>query len=434
MKILLVQPSHHVPGGRVFKAKRLLFPVLTMPTIASYTPPEHDVEIVNDYVETIDYAKDYDLVAITAKTIHANRAYSIADDFRRRGKPVVMGGMHVSALPDEALQHCDSVVIGEAESTWPALLKDFESGALKPRYRSATLHDLKGLPVPRYDLLKSRAVLSILPYQTTRGCPHNCDFCTVTNFYGRSFRMKPVDEVIAHLAYIKQRYKPGRFFLSDDNICANPKYAYELFEKLIPLKIKWNSQADIHIAKRPDLLALARRSGCTNLYLGIESINQDSLDSLGKSGNHVDRYAEVFRTIKASGIYFETGIILGADGDDSTTFGRTLEFVNKMKIPYPTYSVLTPFPGTRLRDKLKAEDRVNDTSWDCYDYWQVNFKPVKMTTDELVAGQRGLFKKTYSLPSILKRCTFPLPPNAFQAYVQNFYNFWKLSLGKQIWE
>lgn len=434
MKILLVQPSHHVRGGTVFKTRRLLFPVLTMPTIASYTPKEHEVEIVNDYVETIDFAKHYDLVAITAKTIHANRAYAIADEFRRRGRTVVMGGMHVSAMPSEALQHCDAVAIGEGEYTWPELVKDFESGALKPTYRSPTLHDLQGLPVPRYDLLKSRAVISILPYQTTRGCPHGCDFCAVTNFYGRTFRTKPVDEVVEHIRFIKKTYKPARFFLSDDNICANPKYAAQLFEKLIPLQIKWNSQADVHIAKRPELLKLAKRSGCTNLYLGIESINQDSLDSLGKSSNQVERFADVFRAIKDSGIYFETGIILGADGDDRTTFKRTLDFVNEMKIPYPTYSVLTPFPGTRLRERLKAEQRVSDTPWDCYDYWQVNFRPVKMSSAELVAGQQALFKKTYSLRSILKRCTFPLPPNAFQAYVQNFYNLWKLSLGKQIWE
>lgn len=434
MKILLVQPSHYLNNGTIFKQKKLLFPVLTMPTIASYTPGEHNIEIVNDYVEEINYNNNYDLIGITAKTTHAKRAYDIADEFRKHRKAVVMGGMHVSALPDEALEHCDAVAIGEAEYLWPSLVKDFENGKLQRIYKTDKWHDMKGLPVPRFDLIKTKAMLSLIPYQATRGCPFNCDFCAVTNFYGKTFRYKPVDEVIDHIRYIKERYKPNRILFSDDNITCNSRYALELFEKLIPLKLKWSSQADIRVVKRKDVLSLAKKSGCTDLYLGIESVNQLSLDSVGKSANKVESYKEVFSALKKARISFKTGIILGLDGDDNDVFVKTLQFVNELKVPYPTYSVLTPFPGTRLRERLKSEGRLLDNPWVDYNYWDVTFKPKLMSVEELVEGHRWLFKKTYSIPSILKRCTFPLASNISQTTVENFYNFLKLLFGKQVWE
>lgn len=434
MKILFIQPSHYLSDGKVFKQRRTLFSVLTMPTLASYTPGDHRLEIVDDYVEEIDYNKNYDLVALTSKTIQAERAYSIADEFRRRGMKVVMGGMHISALPDESKNHCDAIVIGEAESTWPHLVKDYEKGRLQRVYKCEKWHDLKGLPVPRYDLLKVKSILSMISYQTTRGCPFHCDFCAVSNFYGYTFRFKPVDEVIEHIRYIKERYKPKRFFFSDDNITANSKYAFELFERLIPLKIKWSSQSDVFVTKKKGLLQLARRSGCTNLYLGIESVNQLSLDSVGKSSNRVKNYEEVFHLLKKGGITFETGMIMGLDGDDNSIFIKTFQYVNKQKVPYPTYSVLTPFPGTRIHEKLKSENRLLDTKWRSYDYWSVNFKPSRMSVEELRSGHRWLFKKTYSLPSIFRRCIFPPAPRLFHTLVINFYNFWKLLFVKQVWE
>ncbi|MEW5817411.1 MAG: cobalamin-dependent protein, partial [Spirochaetota bacterium] len=239
MNILLIQPSYYVDSIK-HKKWRQLFPLLTMPTIAAYTPPGHKVEIVDDFTEEVDYNVPCDLIGITALTVNAKRAYDIADEYRKRGKTVIMGGIHVSALPEEALEHCDSIVKGEAEFCWAEAVNDFENGKLKRIYKNDFLHDMKGLPVPRYELLKTKTILSAVTLETTRGCPFNCDFCCVTQFYGKIFRFKPVDEVIDQIKYIKKIYRPGRFIFVDDNITAVRSHAEEIFEKLIPLKIKWS--------------------------------------------------------------------------------------------------------------------------------------------------------------------------------------------------
>ena len=434
VKILLVQPSYYFGNGTIFRRRRLLIPLLTMPTIASYVPREHQVEIAVDYTEEIEFAKDYDLIAITGQTLNAKRAYDIADEFRRRGKKVVMGGIHASVLPDEALKHCDAVFIGEAEYTLGKMLEDFGRGQLQTIYRCDRWHDLKGLPVPRYDLLKTKSFMGVLSYQTTRGCPFDCDFCSVTHYFGRTFRHRPADEVVEHVKYIMKRYKPNRIFFCDDNITANVKYATELFEKLIPLKIKWNSQADVTVARKKELLRLAKKSGCTDLFVGIESINQASLDGVGKVQNRVGRFKEIFRELRKAGITSEAGMILGLDADDRDTFARTYSSVNKLKMPYPAYSLLTPFPGTRLRDRLQSDGRIMDEEWGGYNEWNVHFKPKLMSRAELASGYRWLFKKTFSLPSIVRRCIFPPAPELLQTLAQNLYNLWKVRARRSVWE
>lgn len=235
MKLLLIGPSVNYDDGYVFEKQRVLFPRLNMLHLAGLTPKDVEIEIVEELAENIDFETKCDLVGITAFTCQAPRAYEIATEFRKRDKTVIMGGIHVSSLPSEALKHVDSIIVGEADYLWPGVIADFKDKKLKPIYECSKLHDLKDLPIPRYDLVKkTNYIMPFMPVQASRGCPHNCDFCTVTRFFGGSYRLRPINEVIRDVKASGSK----RILFVDDNIVANRKYARELFTRLIPLKIR----------------------------------------------------------------------------------------------------------------------------------------------------------------------------------------------------
>lgn len=379
-----------------------MFPRLSLPVIASLTPPEFEVEIIDEYFEDINFECKVDLVGITAMSTQAPRAYQIADEFRKRGKKVIMGGSHASALPDEALMHVDSVVIGEAEGIWGDVLKDFLNNKLKGIYKSSEFHSLCGLPIPRYDLLKVdryRLLKINFPMQVGRGCPNKCDFCSVNKFFGNRYRHRPLEEIIEEIKKINKR---GIVFV-DDNIIGNIQFAKSLFEKLIPLKIRWSGQVSLNVAKDKELLELAARSGCAVMFIGIETLSKKTFENMHKSFIDPGEMSELIKRINKFGIKIRGSVIFGFDEDDNTVFEKTVNFLIKNKIIYADFNILTPLPGTSILEQFKKESRIFDWDWSKYNFKNVVFYPKCMTKEELQIGFWKAAQKFYSFPNIVKR-------------------------------
>jgi len=313
---------------------------------------------------------------------------------------VVLGGMHVTALPREAARHADAVVLGEAEGVWPQVLRDASRRRLRRFYRADRHPNLAGLPAPRRDLYRPGAYLTTATVQTSRGCPFACDFCTVTRFFGRTYRWRPVDDIIRELSALGERL----VFFVDDNIFGAPARARELFTSLIPLKLKWVGQSSINIARNPELLALAARSGCRGLFIGLESLVPGNLRDIGKSLlNRVEDYREAITRIQRHGIGVEGAFIFGLDGDDPGIFSRTVAFARRVGLAAAQFGLLTPFPGTPLRERLQREKRILHSDWSHYTISNVVFKPRNMTPEALQAGFEWAYRSFYSYTSIARR-------------------------------
>jgi radical SAM superfamily enzyme YgiQ (UPF0313 family) len=397
MNLFLIAPKW--PPKSLWGQIYFRFPYLSLTMLAGHTDQEWDITIIDENVEDIDFNTRPDLVGISLMTPLAGRGYEIAAEYRKMGIPVVLGGIHPTMLPDEAGMHADAIVMGEAERTWPRLLVDFKNNRLKSRYASDGFHSLTGMHPPRRELLRRRSYFFINTLQTTRGCPFDCEFCCVTAFYGRTYRTRPVAEIVAEL----QNMGGGHIFFVDDNIVGRPNYAKELFQALKPLKIKWFSQASLSIAKDRELLKLARESGCGGLFIGFESLSQETLKYLGKSVNRVREYREAVTIIHDHGIGIQGSFIFGADQDDPSVFSDVLRFVEKSHLEAAIFSVLTPFPGTKIFASLQEANRILHTDWTLYDMNHVVFQPKKMTPAQLQEGLNWAYNKLYGYPSIIKR-------------------------------
>ena len=356
MKIRLIDPAYEHPfishSQRVIK--NIWFAHLTLTTLAALTPPDIDVQITDENVEPIDFQEDVDLVGITGMVMHAPRAYEIASRFRQRGIPVVMGGPHASSLPLEAKEHVDAVVVGEAENVWTGLIEDVKKGGLKPFYKADAFCSMERMPYPRLELLKKNAYMTVNCVQTTRGCPYQCDFCHVTHFFGKTYRCRPVDDVIEEVKRLQ-----GEFIVFiDDNITGNRQYAKELFTRLKPLKKKWASQASITLSRDPELLKLAADSGCVSLFVGIESLSSENLKDVNKSFNRASQFEEGIKAIHDHDIMILAGLIFGLDHDDEGVFERTLRFCERNRIELPSFFVLTPLPRTPLFQRMESEGKL----------------------------------------------------------------------------
>lgn len=371
--------------------------------LAALTPPDIEVKITDENVEPIDFEEDVDLVGVTGMLMHAPRAYEIAQRFRQRGIPVVMGGPHASSLPHEAKEHVDAVVIGEAENVWKGLLEDFKRGCLKPFYQAEAFCSMQGLPFPRLDLLRKEAYMTINCVQTTRGCPHQCDFCHVTHFFGKTYRCRPVEEVIEEVKRLE-----GNFLVFiDDNIAGNRRYAKELFTQLKPFKKKWASQASMTLTRDPELLKLAAESGCVSLFIGVESLSSENLRDVNKSFNQIHQLEEAMKAVHDHDIMVVAGLIFGLDYDDEGVFERTLRFCEKNRIELPSFFLLTPLPGTPLFQRMESEGRLLHRDWSQYNGATVVFKPKLMTEETLQQGFNWACKEAYSWGSIFKRVFHP---------------------------
>lgn len=395
-RLLIISPSWSKGfwgGGTV------LAPPLSLPLLAGLTPSDIDVRLIDENVEQVDVNTPADWVAMTCMTASAPRAYELADAFRNRGISVVIGGIHPSVMPDEVAEHADAVVVGEAEPVWRTILEDVSAGRLKPRYEDFGWADLNDMPIPRRDLLHSDRYITVNVVQTARGCPHGCSFCSVTPVFGRKYRFRPIPEVVEEVRSLK-----GWIGFVDDNICGHPQRGKELFEALIPLKIKWVGQGDLSLSRDPELLSLAARSGCQAMFIGLESVSRENLRATGKSPNLRGDMGEAIAKIHKAGIEIIGSFVLGLDGDDRSVFKRTVDFAEKHKLLAAQFASLTPFPGTAIRKELEEQGRVIDQDWTHYTMGHVVFQPKQMTAAELAAGQRSAYRRFYSIPSILKRC------------------------------
>ncbi|MFO0961053.1 MAG: radical SAM protein [Isosphaeraceae bacterium] len=411
MKILLVQPSRLQADGTVYKNKTRWLLGMTLPYVAALCPPGVDVTLVDDLFEEIPFEGSWDLVGLTCMSHQASRAYQIADRFRAKGVPVVIGGFHATLAPEEALQHADAVVSGEAEGVWPQVIEDAANKCLKGLYKSEKLTDMKGLPVPRYDLLDlKRYRIPNLPAQTTRGCPYACNYCEVTKVYGAKFRYRPVDEIIEEVRQLlAMRGRGYRFvYFVDDIFNAHRKHAFAVMEGLMPLKVNWTCLCTANVGNDTEMLALMRKSGCLHINIGMESVDVESLKSINKKQNHANKYSEQFANIRKHGIEFSLNVMFGLDGDTVETFQHTVDKLIEYKAPMSFMFILSPRVGLKIRDELMQEGRILHSDWDRYFSTEVVYEPKKMTRDELTEGFWKAQQKFYSLPSIARRL---LPPN-----------------------
>lgn len=408
MKIKLIGPTRYLENGKLLKSKKLMIPSLTFPLLAALTPPDIDVSIVNEICEDINFEEKVDLVGITSYTINIHRAYQIADEFRKRNVPVVMGGIHVSMEPEEAKKHADTIIIGEAEETWPQFINDFRNGKRKKVYKAEKRPSLANLPMPRFSLInKSHYVdYQLIPIQTARGCPHSCDFCSVTRFSGRRYRPRPISDVINEIKSLGAKI----CFFIDDNIFASHSRARELLKELIPLRILWIGQATISAAEDRELIELARKSGCIELAVGLESLSHKSLESVSKTMNKVEHYERNLKTYRKAGIRVLGSMIFGFDDDEPGVFKETYHFLMKNRVPCTYWSPLCPYPGTPVYKKLKDQGRLKDTKW-----WLnrnrrtygIEFTGIRMEEEVLSKNLYRYYRRFYTIRSIITRAVFP---------------------------
>ena len=424
MRLLLIQSSHLTRDGKVFKSKGLLYPGLALPIIASLTPGDVDMQIVNDYFMDIDYDDPADLVAITAMTPQAPRAYQLADGYRRLGVPVVMGGIHPSALPDEALKRCDSVCKGDAESTLPHLIADVDAArarGLDPRSSLRPVYDWATFPTapiatPRKDLIDPADYLVANPIQTTRGCPHACNFCTTPAVFGRKFRQRSVTDIVEEMRAVCDVQKPWCFIFADDNFGGNQAWALELCEALTPLKVSWATQCDILISKNDRLLRAMRASGCVGLILGLESPKPETLAEAGKKFVRPDTYAWRIRKIRGFGINLWGAFIFGFDHDTWQDCMHACRFAQRMNLAMSCFPILTPYPGTEFFCQFQREGRIRTYDWEKYNGASVVYEPRQMTAKQLRHAQMAAFAEFYTPRSALRRLrVFPVQSRSWVA-------------------
>jgi radical SAM superfamily enzyme YgiQ (UPF0313 family) len=419
MKIAFVIPRNSSASGRnfydyKFGAKFLLSRkhtsyLLAIPSLTSLTPTQHEVRVFDENIEDIDYTWKADVVGITVRTMFATRAYEISEAYRRRGAKTVLGGIHPSMCPEDALPHCDSVVVGEAEETWRSVLRDAENGSLQRLYEADRLANPVDAPMPRRSSLsRDRYLFDIV--QTTKGCPFSCEFCAVHAFDGRTIRSKTIEQVIREIQDIKSppaTYKTKKaIFFADDNIMADKAYARELFHALRPYNINWMCQASINISREDELLELMRASGCGAIFIGFESTTQENLAMMQKGINRRYNYLEAIEKIQSYGILVHSSFILGYDFDSPATFDELIGFIRESNLLMPLINILTPLPGTRLFKRLDAEGRILHKDWTKYDTQHVVFSPARMSANELLHGYRKVIRSVYSFDSILRKLNY----------------------------
>ena len=394
MNLLLVSPNREVE----IKTKNgFKFSQLTLHVLAALTPPDVQITAVDEDIADIDFSRDYDLVGITCMTATAPRAYQLADYFRLRGSKVVLGGIHATVLPDEAIQHADAVVIGEAEGKWDRVIEDVRRGTLQRFYRGP-YPDLAQYPLPRRDLGIDKTIFHALGLETTRGCPYACEFCSVTDYYGRHIRHRPVSMVVEDVKRSGSKF----FMITDDNVTGHPQYSKQLFRALAPLGITWGGQSSIRLAQDRELLKLCKKSGCMALFFGLESISPSGMRQLKKSYKTVKETEEAIKIIQDHGIAFHPSLVFGLDTDTRGCFDETLEFFERNKIPSVTVNILTPYPGTKVYERFKAEGRLISHDWYYYNHKSVVFRPKHMTPEQLQAGFYYFWKEFYSLSGVAK--------------------------------
>jgi radical SAM superfamily enzyme YgiQ (UPF0313 family) len=402
LRIALISPKgplYRSKGG-IFR-RSLRYQPLTLTTLAALVPEElgASLTLIDEGIQEVPDDLDVDLVGLTVITGTAPRSYELADRFRARGIRVVLGGPHVTLVPEEAQAHADAICVGYAEDSWPQLLRDFAAGALKPRYNQDHDFVLGARPFPRRELFDGRHFLTQAVFEATRSCAHTCEFCVAPAAWGNRQLQRPIDWVVEDI----RRVGSKKVIFIDLNLISDRAYARDLFSALAPLNIQWFGLSTVLIAHDPDLMELMARSGCKGLLLGLETVTQDSLADANKRFNGSVSYLDVVKDLHRLSIWIQGCFVFGLDHDTPEVFDRTTEFVLEAGIDLPRFAVLTPFPGTPLHRRLDAEQRILTKNWELYDGQHVVFQPRNMTPQALGEGHERAWKKVYQYDAIAKR-------------------------------
>ena len=394
MKVLLINPR--ISGRGQASVKYMNSVPLALPTLAALTPSDIEVAIIDENTQDIDYDQPADLVGITVMLHLAPQANRIAREFRSRGVPVIMGGFYPSLWPEKALPHADAIAIGEGEPLWHQILDDARRGGLERRYQSSGYIDLKDVPFINKGIVQH---LDFYHTETSRGCPHKCDFCSVTKFYQGTVRQRPIKDVVAQVAEFADKL----IFFVDDNIAGNRIYAKKLLRELIPLNISWSGQFTLNGAADTEFLKLAARSGCKFLFCGIETLSEEGLKEVNKGWANPEKYREWIRNIHDAGIAVYGSFMFGFEYDHKDVFKKTLEFTEETRIELAIFSALFPIEGSNLYHKLKQENRLFEKDLSRYNGQYSTFYPKHMTPGELDEGLRWIWQQFYSKAGIKRR-------------------------------
>jgi radical SAM superfamily enzyme YgiQ (UPF0313 family) len=402
--IHLINPKTDSLTTRPLYLNRALYsPLAGLLAVGAVIPrDQYEVILTDENIETIDFDLKADLVGISAMTSYVNRGYEIADQFRGRGVPVAMGGVHPSFMPQEALKHCDAVVIGEVELVIDRLLDDLKHGSMRGTYKSDSLHPMIGMPMPRYDLLKKHRYVNRTFVQTSRGCHQGCTFCAEPLMNGLKFRYRPVDEVVREMENCGSRF----ISINDADFFGTPARPKEVMRALKGRGFRWQAGVTSKLAQDDEMLELAADSGCTMLSIGFESISRSTLKSVHKHVNRPENFAALVEKIHSHGIMVFGLFMFGFDGDDRSVFNETVQFNRESDYDACAYSVLTPYPGTLTWYEMKKANRIVSFDWNKYDQGQVVYRPAQMSGEELRLGQAQAYRRFYALPSIADR--FPI--------------------------
>ena len=422
MKIVLISPERERKKEEAFLF-RLSF--LNLPYVAAVTPPDVEVKIVDEAFEKINFEEKVDLVGITAQTPVAPRAYQIAKEFKKRGVPVIIGGVHASMLPEEALQHVDAVVIGEAEKIWPDLIEDLKKGQLKKIYQMDGFINPSSLPLPRRELLKERFYFPLKLLETTRGCPHHCDFCGVSKFFGFRYRNRPISEIDRELKTLFNKgqvmsptlkkflslfskdlpyfLKRRLLYIIDSNIAGDRQFCLDLVTLLKKYDPFWYGHAPVSVAFDQKLLEGFSQSGCIALNIGFESFSIKNLQVMGKGFNKPSHYGEAVQRIHDHGIGIMGTFIVGLDDDDPGVFQRIIDFCIDYRLDWALTFIMAPYPGTDSFLRLEKEGRIFCKDWEKYDSLNAVYQPLLMSAVELESGMKKVWKDVFSISSIYKR-------------------------------
>jgi len=429
LKIALISPKGPLyrHRGGIWR-KSLRYQPLTLTTLAALIPRDIDAEVqlLDEGIADVPLELNADLIGMTVITGTAVRAYELADHFRSRGTAVVLGGPHVTLIPDNAAPHADAVVVGYAEDSWPLLLRDFLHGQLKPRYHQAADLDLSNRPFARRDLLPNHRYLTNNVFEATRGCIHNCDFCVVPAAWGRKPYQKPVEDVLADI----RQHGARKLIFVDLNLIADRDYALRLFTALVPLQVQWYGLATVLLAEDLELLQLAALSGCKGLLMGLESISPENLRASHKGFNAPENFACVVKRLHQHGIALQGCFVFGLDHDEPDVFLKTAEFAVQAHIDLPRFAIVTPFPNTSLYRRLEAEGRILTRNWELYDGQHVVFRPAKLSIEQLQQGTEAAWKHAYSFRAIARRIAHSPAPWPVKLGTNLGYRFYANNLSR----
>jgi radical SAM superfamily enzyme YgiQ (UPF0313 family) len=425
MNVLLILPAGenyrvHSNRDKVPNRKMLRFSVLPLLNVASLTPEKYSVDIIDENIEPIDYDTDADVIGISFMTAIAPRAFELAGIFRAKGKIVIAGGYYPTLCPNECLGYFDATVVGDAEGIWPQVLEDVENNCLKSKYCHLPHQQVVQEKIPCRDLIfeNRKQYATINAVQIGRGCKHDCLYCSITAFYKGKYTFRPIPHIIQELEGIGRN-----LIFVDDNIISDQAYAKALFKAMVPLKKRWVSQCSLQIADDPELLSLAVESGCFGLFVGVESLSKENLESVGKNINTEKLMADRIRIIRGAKIGIIAGLIVGMDNDTVHVFEDMMCFLEQTKIDAIQVNIMTPLPGTPLHAEFVKNKRIIDHRLGKYDFRNVVFQPKRMTVKELQAGADWLYAQFYRPKNIRKRAF----QNIFHFGFFRTWVLWKLN-------